>query len=94
MAALASDVELLLLDEPAPAGLDPSTRQAAATSSPSSGRTVLLSSHILGRGRGALRPGHHRAAEGRAVESGTLTELRHLTQPASRPTSSGPPPTR
>ena len=41
---------------------------------------MLLSSHILVRGRGALRPGHASSATGRTVETGTLAELRHLTR--------------
>src|SRR5579859_7671081 len=49
VAALASDVELLLLDEPT-AGLDPlmeAVFRAAIEEERNAGRTVLLSSHIL-----------------------------------------------
>src|SRR5438874_11310535 len=49
IAALASDAELLLLDEPT-AGLDPLMEEAfreCVTRERESGRTVLLSSHIL-----------------------------------------------
>jgi ABC-2 type transport system ATP-binding protein len=81
VAAFASEVDLLVLDEPT-SGLDPLmeavftdyTRQAKAL-----GTSVLLSSHIL-----------HEVEKvcdtvtiirgGRAVESGTLEELRHLTR--------------
>jgi ABC-2 type transport system ATP-binding protein len=81
VAAFASEVDLLVLDEPT-SGLDPLmeaiftdyTRQAKDL-----GTSVLLSSHIL-----------HEVEKvcdtvtiirgGRAVESGTLEELRHLTR--------------
>jgi len=49
IAALASDVELLLLDEPT-AGLDPLTEavfQDYILEVKAAGRTVLLSSHVL-----------------------------------------------
>jgi ABC-2 type transport system ATP-binding protein len=81
IAALASDVELLLLDEPT-SGLDPlmeaSFREYLAEER-SRGRTVLLSSHILSEVEAACdRVTIIRA--GRAVETGTLDELRHLTR--------------
>jgi ABC-2 type transport system ATP-binding protein len=82
VAALASDVELLLLDEPT-AGLDPLMeevfRQVIREDQEQSGRTVLLSSHILSEVE-ALCDRVTIIREGRAVESGTLTELRHLTR--------------
>ena len=62
VAALASDVELLILDEPT-SGLDPLMeevfRDVIREEKQRGDRTVLLSSHILVRGGGALRPGHH-----------------------------------
>jgi ABC-2 type transport system ATP-binding protein len=81
IAALASDVELLVLDEPT-AGLDPlmelefqrCVQEAAAT-----GVTVLLSSHILAEVE-KLCDRLTIIRAGRAVQTGTLTELRHLTR--------------
>jgi ABC-2 type transport system ATP-binding protein len=81
VAALASDVELLLLDEPT-AGLDPLMEAAfrqCITDERDNGRTVLLSSHILAEveavcGRVTI------IRSGRVVESGSLSDLRHLTR--------------
>ena len=81
IAALASDVELLLLDEPT-AGLDPlmeATFRGCVEEERKSGRTVLLSSHILSEVE-ALCDRVTIIRDGRTVESGTLTELRHLTR--------------
>ena len=80
VAALASDVELLLLDEPT-SGLDPlmeDTFRQVIREERHQGRTVLLSSHILAEVE-ALCDRVTIIREGRAVESGTLAELRHLT---------------
>jgi ABC-2 type transport system ATP-binding protein len=80
VAALASDAELLLLDEPT-SGLDPlmeATFQDCIREMKAEGRTVLLSSHILaevealGDRVSIIRAGH-------IVQSGTLSDLRHLT---------------
>ena len=81
VAALSSDVELLLLDEPT-SGLDP-LMEAVFTECidefKDDGHSVLLSSHILAEvERLCDRVSIIRA--GRAVESGTLAELRHLTR--------------
>ena len=79
IAALASDAELLLLDEPT-AGLDPlmeSTFAAYARELIADGRTILLSSHILSEVE-ALSDRISIIRNGRIVESGTLAELRHL----------------
>src|SRR3954454_16071292 len=81
VAALASDAELLLLDEPT-SGLDPLMEEvfrACVGEERSRGRTVLLSSHILSEVE-ALCDRVTIIREGRTVESGTLTELRHLTR--------------
>lgn len=81
IAALASDVELLLLDEPT-SGLDPLMEAAfreCIDQERDAGRTVLLSSHILAEVE-ALCDRVSIIRNGRNVESGTLSELRHLTR--------------
>lgn len=81
IAALASDAELLLLDEPT-VGLDPLMEvefQHCVEEEKRRGRTVLLSSHLLGEVE-ALCDRVSIIRLGRTVESGTLTELRHLTR--------------
>ncbi|WP_327150748.1 ABC transporter ATP-binding protein [Nocardia sp. NBC_01329] len=81
VAALASDVELLLLDEPT-SGLDPlmeAVFQEYVEEIRRAGRTVLLSSHILAQVE-ALCDRVTIIRHGRAVETGTLAELRHLTR--------------
>lgn len=81
VAALASDVELLLLDEPT-AGLDPLMEEVFRDTIGDvrrAGRTVLLSSHILSEVE-ALCDRVSIIRNGRTVESGTLAELRHLTR--------------
>ena len=81
IAALASDAELLLLDEPT-AGLDPlmeATFRDCVTEERQQGRTVLLSSHILAEAE-ALSDRVTIIRDGRTVETGTLAEMRHLTR--------------
>ncbi|MFI1568022.1 ATP-binding cassette domain-containing protein [Streptomyces sp. NPDC020490] len=81
VSAFASDAELLVLDEPT-SGLDPlmeSVFQDCVREVRQRGRTVLLSSHILGEVE-ALCDRVSIIRKGRTVESGTLTELRHLTR--------------
>ncbi|WNG38205.1 ABC transporter ATP-binding protein [Archangium violaceum] len=81
IAALASNVELLILDEPT-SGLDPlmeSVFQECILEERHKGRTVLLSSHILGEVE-ALCDRLSIIRNGRTVESGTLAQLRHLSR--------------
>jgi ABC-2 type transport system ATP-binding protein len=81
ISALASDVELLLLDEPT-AGLDPLMEaefRAVVRDDRRRGRTVLLSSHILSEVE-ALCDRVSIIRAGRIVESGTIDDLRHLTR--------------
>jgi ABC-2 type transport system ATP-binding protein len=81
IAALASDAELLVLDEPT-SGLDPLMEAAfrdSVSAEHRSGRTVLLSSHILAEAE-ALADRVTIIRAGRTVETGTLAELRHLTR--------------
>ncbi len=80
VAALASDVELYVLDEPT-SGLDPLMEaefQQCVDALRDRGATVLLSSHLLAEVE-ALCDRVTIIREGRSVESGTLTDLRHLT---------------
>jgi len=81
IAGLAADVELYLLDEPT-SGLDPllmRTFQEVIREVREAGRTVLLSSHILGEVE-ALCDRVSIIREGHIVESGPLEDLRHLTR--------------
>jgi ABC-2 type transport system ATP-binding protein len=81
VAALASDAELLLLDEPT-AGLDPLMEvvfQDVINQMKAEGRTVLLSSHILAQVE-KLADKVSIIRQGEIVQSGTLTEMRHLTR--------------
>src|ERR1700754_1938648 len=92
VAALASDAELLVLDEPT-SGLDP-LKEAAFESCieeiRASGRTVLLSSHILAEVEKLCdRVTIIRA--GKTVESGSLAQLRHLTRTSIAVETATPP---
>lgn len=81
VAAFASDVELMILDEPT-AGLDPlmeSVFQECVREVRAQGRTVLLSSHILAEVE-ALCDRVSIIKAGRSVQSGTLDDLRQLTR--------------
>jgi ABC-2 type transport system ATP-binding protein len=81
VAALASNAELLILDEPT-AGLDPLMEgvfRDAIRQEKVLGRTVLLSSHILSEVE-ALCDRVSIIRHGRTVESGSLADLRHLTR--------------
>ncbi|MEW1980045.1 ABC transporter ATP-binding protein [Citricoccus sp. NPDC079358] len=81
VAALASDAELFVFDEPT-SGLDP-LMEAVFTDEVralrNAGRTVLLSSHILAEVE-KLCDTVTIIRAGRAVESGTLAQMRHLTR--------------
>ena len=81
VAALASRAELLLFDEPT-AGLDPlmeATFRECVNDERREGRTILLSSHLLAEAE-ALADRVTIIRQGRTVETGTLTEMRHLTR--------------
>src|SRR3984957_17261032 len=81
IAALASDAELLILDEPT-SGLDPlmeAVFRDCVGDERRRGRTVLLSSHILAEAE-ALADRVTIIRDGRTAETGTLAQLRHLTQ--------------
>ncbi|MEQ4304247.1 ABC transporter ATP-binding protein [Plantactinospora sp. B6F1] len=81
ISALISDVDLLLLDEPT-AGLDPLMEvvfQQAIAEAKAAGRTVLLSSHILAQVE-VLADRISIIRAGRIVETGSLSELRHMTR--------------
>ena len=81
VAALASDAELLVLDEPT-SGLDPLMEaifQDCILTARAEGRTVLLSSHILAEVE-KICDRVTIIRRGRTVQTGTLTELRHLTR--------------
>ncbi|MCT1550170.1 ABC transporter ATP-binding protein [Brevibacterium casei] len=81
ISALASDVDLLLLDEPT-AGLDPlmeAVFQECIREAKDQGRTVLLSSHILAQVE-ALADRVSIIRAGRNVETGALSDLRHLSR--------------
>ncbi len=81
MAAFCCEAELYLLDEPT-SGLDPLMEvifQECVGEVKKAGKTVLLSSHILSEVE-TLCDRVSIIRQGRIVESGTLSELRHLTR--------------
>jgi ABC-2 type transport system ATP-binding protein len=81
VAAFCSDVDLYLLDEPT-SGLDPlmeAVFQEVVQELRAAGRSILLSSHILSEVE-ALCDRVTIIRAGRAAESGTFDELRHLTR--------------
>ncbi|HEV3174151.1 MAG TPA: ABC transporter ATP-binding protein [Actinocrinis sp.] len=92
VAAFAADAELLILDEPT-SGLDPLMEAAfreCVAESVDRGATVLLSSHILSEVEELCdRVSIIRA--GRTVDSGSLSELRHLARTAVAAELSRPP---
>jgi ABC-2 type transport system ATP-binding protein len=92
VAALSSDVELLVLDEPT-SGLDPLMeevfRELILEEKRRGDRTVLLSSHILSEVE-ALCDRLTIIRAGKSVETGTLADLRHLTRTTIRAELTGP----
>lgn len=85
IAALSTEVELLVLDEPT-SGLDPLMEQVfqdVVRERRADGCTVLLSSHILGEVE-ALADRVSIIRSGRRVRSGTLADLRRDTRAAVR----------
>src|SRR3954462_2215302 len=91
VAALSSDVELLLLDEPT-SGLDPLMEaifRDVVREFRAAGGTVLLSSHVLSEVE-QLCDRVSIIREGRNVESGTLSQLRHLSRTTVRATVADP----
>jgi ABC-2 type transport system ATP-binding protein len=92
VAALASDVELLILDEPT-SGLDPlmeAVFRDCIAEERDNGRTVLLSSHILAEVE-ALCDRISIVRAGRTVDTGSLSDLRHLTRTSIRAELGRPP---
>ncbi|MGX1911210.1 ABC transporter ATP-binding protein [Streptomyces phaeochromogenes] len=92
VAAFASDVDLLILDEPT-SGLDPLMEevfQSCVEDERDRGRTILLSSHILSEVE-ELCDRVSIIRKGRTVESGSLTQLRHLTRTSVTAELAGPP---
>ena len=80
IAALASDVDLYILDEPT-SGLDPlmeSVFQNHIDELKKKNKTILLSSHILAEVE-KLCDRITIIRNGKTIQSGTLTEMRHLT---------------
>jgi ABC-2 type transport system ATP-binding protein len=93
IAALATRADLLILDEPT-SGLDPLMEVAFRESvleAKERGQTVFLSSHILSEVEALCdRVGILR--DGRLVDQGTLSQLRHLGAETIEVAFDGPPP--
>ena len=91
VAALAADADLMILDEPT-AGLDPLMEaqfQGVVREATAQGRTVLLSSHILGEVE-ALCDRVTIIRRGKGVTTGTLEELRRHTATTVQATTERP----
>jgi len=92
VAALSSDVELLLLDEPT-AGLDPlmdAVFRECIYELREQGRTALLASHILSEVE-ALADRVSIIRDGRTVDVGSLADMRHLARVSISADLAGPP---
>lgn len=92
VAALSSDVELLILDEPT-SGLDPlmeNVFQEAVAEAKERGTTVLLSSHIMSEVE-ALADRISVIRDGSVIRNGTLDDLRGDAHSTVRATLSTPP---
>ncbi len=80
VSAFAADSDLYILDEPT-SGLDPLMEQVfqeCVSEQKNNGKTILLSSHILSEVE-RLCDRVSIIREGKIIETGTLSELRHLT---------------
>jgi ABC-2 type transport system ATP-binding protein len=92
VAAFARPAKLYILDEPT-SGLDPVMESVFRTEierAQGEGATVLLSSHILTEVEQLCQRVTIIRA-GRAVETGTLAEMRHLTRTSIRAATGAPP---
>jgi len=81
IAAFASDADFYILDEPT-SGLDPlmeSIFQECVMEAKKEGKSILLSSHILSEVE-KLCDKVSIIRQGKIIDTGTLTELRHLTR--------------
>lgn len=81
IAAFSSDADLYILDEPT-SGLDPLMErvfQECVLEAKAAGKSVLLSSHILSEVE-RLCDKVSIIRDGQIIETGTLTELQHLTR--------------
>lgn len=91
IAALSSDVDLYIFDEPT-SGLDPlmeSIFQEEIRKFKNSGKSVLLSSHILSEVE-KLCDKISIIKDGKIIESGKLEDLRHLTMSKIKTTTKSP----
>ncbi|NPV90768.1 MAG: ABC transporter ATP-binding protein [Firmicutes bacterium] len=91
ISAFVSDVELLILDEPT-SGLDPLMEgifQHCVHEAKKMGKTVFLSSHILAEVE-RLCDRISIIKEGKIVEQGTLSELRHIASTTITAETSAP----
>ena len=92
VAALAADVELLILDEPT-SGFDPlmeAVFQDEVAKAKANGTTILLSSHIMSEVE-ALADRVSIIRQGRIVQTGTLAQLRGQTRITIQATLARPP---